>query len=420
MAEPFQLGEEGSRKKLVSQLQELRTQGEGVLEALEESRLASLVEFDRRLSSMNSRRQRSHRIASSQIAARFLVSDLLDIDQTQSTGTIRADSESVTLRERSQPTEAQVRKTSFSADRGTVETLDAASTIFRVHVIDGTIPVGQFDLELIQPLVLNLLVFDIVSSPSEPAITVQASSDGVTYQEARSVSRNGYRVNSWLPAMEVRFIRIVITPSHPDDLGGTTFSFGITGFSGITTQFHLRSELISHVLTFTPNTQNLIFRAVLDPDVTYFLSLAGGPFIETSPDKIIPVSGAAAVSAADVVIDSTGLLAHSIPSNYYPGTLKITESRLVDGVVTDGLMTIAPGLLASDARVPKLVNEYIGVNGSRQLYLIRNDYAIDIGRIFNISYITGPASVTAQLKVRLSTEDRAVTPVFHGAALEEV
>ena len=79
---------------------------------------------------------------------------------------------------------------------------------------------------------MNLLVFDIVSSPSEPAITVQASSDGVTYQEARSVSRNGYRVNSWLPAMEVRFIRIVITPSHPDDLGGTTFSFGITGFSG--------------------------------------------------------------------------------------------------------------------------------------------------------------------------------------------
>src|SRR3954466_11662323 len=79
---------------------------------------------------------------------------------------------------------------------------------------------------------MNLLVFDIVSSPSEPAITVQASSDGVTYQEARSVSRNGYRVNSWLPAMEVRFIRIVITPSHLDDLGGTTFSFGITGFSG--------------------------------------------------------------------------------------------------------------------------------------------------------------------------------------------
>jgi hypothetical protein len=40
--------------------------------------------------------------------------------------------------------------------------------------------------------------------------------------------------------------------------------------------------------------------------------------------------------------------------------------------------------------------------------------------VFTVSYLAGPASISATLLVHLSTTDRTQTPVFNGASLEEI
>lgn len=91
MPEQFTLGEQASQKKMVALLEEVRSKGSAVLEQLETARLESLVEFDRRLSSLNGRRQRANRVCSPGTALRFVVSDLVDIIQGVTTATVRVD-----------------------------------------------------------------------------------------------------------------------------------------------------------------------------------------------------------------------------------------------------------------------------------------------------------------------------------------
>lgn len=55
-------GEEGSRSKLVQILEAIRSQGSSAIAQLESARLDTLVEFDRRLSAINGRRQRANRV----------------------------------------------------------------------------------------------------------------------------------------------------------------------------------------------------------------------------------------------------------------------------------------------------------------------------------------------------------------------
>jgi hypothetical protein len=62
-----------------------------------------------------------------------------------------------------------------------------------------------------------------------------------------------------------------------------------------------------------------------------------------------------------------------------------------------------------------LVHKYLGVNGAA-LSFIRDDISVDAGKTFT----TGPAAVSVQLKVQLTTPTRTVTPVFRGAVLEEL
>jgi hypothetical protein len=40
--------------------------------------------------------------------------------------------------------------------------------------------------------------------------------------------------------------------------------------------------------------------------------------------------------------------------------------------------------------------------------------------LFSVSYTAGPATLDASLKVQLITRDRARTPVFQGASLQNV
>jgi len=89
-------------------------------------------------------------------------------------------------------------------------------------------PVGTFDLELDPPLHLSLLSFDVVSTPSTPEISVGVSENGVTFSPASSLALNGYRINAWLVPATVRFVRLTINPTHPDTLGGSVYTFGLT------------------------------------------------------------------------------------------------------------------------------------------------------------------------------------------------
>jgi hypothetical protein len=51
--------------------------------------------------------------------------------------------------------------------------------------------------------------------------------------------------------------------------------------------------------------------------------------------------------------------------------------------------------------------------------LVRADLAADAGHTFKISYVTSlEPSITAQLRIVLSTEDRTQSPLFRSASLE--
>ena len=140
-------------------------------------------------------------------ACQFISSDLIDIDQAGTSATLRPDSGAATLRERSAAANAVIRTIVFTADTGVVEQFTG---MYRVYTEDGRKPVGSFDIELAAPSTISLLTFDIVTMPSDPVIRVFVSENDVSYTEATAVSRNGYRVNAWLPK------GIVKIPPHLD------------------------------------------------------------------------------------------------------------------------------------------------------------------------------------------------------------
>jgi hypothetical protein len=78
---------------------------------------------------------------------------------------------------------------------------------------------------------------------SSPAISVSVSSNGLTWVAATTVSLSGYRLNAWLPDTPAKYIKVVITPSHPDNLGGDTYTFGITDLSGTSVDYNLVSDV---------------------------------------------------------------------------------------------------------------------------------------------------------------------------------
>jgi hypothetical protein len=192
---------------LQTQFAALSAQGQSVLDDIATTRETTLLRFDQGLSALNSRQQRAARINAPDIVCRFVISDMLDIDQTLTSAAVRADAGAVTLRERQKPSNAAIKNLTFSSNTGAVEQFN---NMYRVHVVDGSTPVGTFQIELFNPSELTLVVFDIVTMPSDPGIRVFASSDGVTQVEASATSRSRYRVNAWFPAMPVKYLQIQI------------------------------------------------------------------------------------------------------------------------------------------------------------------------------------------------------------------
>ena len=218
MADIVQDGDQGSRAVFMAALEALQAQGKSVLDGLEQTRLDTLLRFEQDLSALNGRRQRAFRLPVQDIAGQFLVSDMLDVDQAATSATVRADAASVSLRERTGPATAPVRSTQFSTSAGAIEQF---GDMYRVTTQNGLAPTGTFAIQFFSGLNLTLLVFDIVMSPSNPEITVQVSAGGTSYASATQVAQTGYRVTAWLPEGEVKYVRIAITPGHPDTLGGS-------------------------------------------------------------------------------------------------------------------------------------------------------------------------------------------------------
>jgi hypothetical protein len=401
--ELFQDGEQASASRLSAAFEELRIRGQQILDELDMARLEMLVTFEQYLSALNAKRQRADRLMPSNVLGRFLVSNFESIQQSASTATVRADTGSATLRERGNPEQATVRSTKFSASAGVVE---QAGQMYRVYSETGP-PTGTFLIEFAGERMINLLVLDTVSLVSDPTISVSASQDGVVYTEARSVSRNGYRINAWLSPATVRYVRVAITPTHPDTLGGSTYTFGITDLYSRSTLFHLRSDLVFKPSVIRPETAALRLRADAVDGLSYYMSFDNVSYFEVLPDDKIAVPDAEETSVLGVGLGANGLLDYTLPENVYLATLRIISDN-------GSPVLLAPDL--ADSYVPQS-GPYITVNDS-SLRLQPYDASKQSGLKFDLSYVTGPAELTVWLRVRLSSSDSGSTPVFRSAYLE--
>lgn len=284
----FQFNQESSASKFMAALTDIQNLGTGVLDFIETANNTTLVQFDIRLQATNARRVRAWRVLAPQQAAKVVVSDFSDIDQVNTVATVRADSASVSLKERAAPAEAVIRSNMFSVPTGNVQALNDAQSIVRVTTSNGSTPTGQFNIELVAALSISQLTIDIVASPGTPTVTVATSSDGVTYVQADNVAVNGYQITVFLPSIEVKFIQVQVTPSHPDNLNGSSFTFGITDLSAAATTYQLRSDFLTKTLQFNPKTEFVVLTAPSDPNILYYLSIwpqgnPQAPFVELNP-----------------------------------------------------------------------------------------------------------------------------------------
>lgn len=418
MAEVFTMGQQASASAFLTALQNIQSQGSTILASLQEAQSDTILEFERRLSAINARRTRSYRVSSPEKPVKFVVTDFLDVDQGNTTGTLRADSGAFTLRERAQLAEAQMLTVLFSSNVGTVENINPGQYIYTVHVDDGSgdIPTGEFDITLQQALTLSQLIIDIPATPSQPTINISVSTDNIIYSAATQIALTGYRITAWLPAVLTKYVKVIITPSHPDDLSGTSFTFGVVDFSANSTEYQLRSSFITQPILFTPNSTSLVFDAQTDPNILYYLSIGAPntsiPFVAVNPGEVIPIPGTTQVTATGIAMDNTGLLAYTMPTNAYLTTLTATDGTSV-------VIRTAPYLSQTDANLTKLTNEYIAIQSNQSIRLLRADGVYNNTRTFNLSFVTGPSQVQVQLNATLSTTSNTVSPTFVGASLDE-
>lgn len=331
--ELFQMGEEARQTKMQAALDELRQDGQDVIDSMLRQQHDVLLSFDRRLGALNARRTRASRVAAPGVVARFLVSDMSDIEQGETSAAVRVDAGVATLHERGAHSQLVLRSTKFSASAGTVEQF---GTLYRVHTDNGQRPTGTFDVELVTPVELTMVVFDIAAVPSGSQIRVQASADGLEFKEAASVAISGYRVTAWLPQVEAKFLRINILPSHADGLGGTSFTFGITAINALSASFHLRSELLSRPILFSPRSRSVRLAAANEPGLAYYLSLVEpgqqDQFLEARPGVAFPLPGVSDVEVSDVLLNDvakTTLAADAILDGnplHNPTSLLLTDA----------------------------------------------------------------------------------------------
>jgi len=478
-------GTEGSNSQVLQAFYELLNQGQAAIKQLVTIREDTLLLFNNALSELNGKRVRINRLPEVGIAAKFIATDLQDINQAITTASLRADSNGFSLRERTAPGQAIVNQVRFSVSEGTIQALQTPQTstagnlgaLYRVATTNGTIPTGTFDIQLLTSVGISLVIFDMMNTPSTAQIQVLISQNGISFTPAVNVTRNGYRLAARFQPQEIKFIRIIITPALPDILGGTVFTFGLTDLHVLSAQYHLRSDVYTNQIIFTPRSTSFQFSTPTVPGLLYFLSLAGNPPIEVYPGSIVSIPGTGTHTQTNIglvaptgstwspstayvlgnqIIDSNGnlqtvtavsgtgtsglthpawsttggttidnpggnqltwtetgwaLVNFTLPANTYLSTLRIVDHA------SQVEMRIAPGLSKLTIGT---VNQYIVVNNDNTMDLIIYNHAVDQSRTFDISYITGPSTVTASLQIELVTDDLNTSPVYSGATLIEV
>lgn len=409
----FNLGDPASRSQLAANLDEVHALGQSSIDALGAAWTDTLGALGRGLSSLNGRRQRASEVLSPSTLLRFSVDDFGSIDQMKTTATVRIDAGSASLKERSTPIDAVVRSLTFASDIGTTQGIDNKGQMWQVAFPGSQLPTGTFLIELADPVASSLIVFDISATPSEPTIKVEVSANGISYQAASQVALAGYRVTAWLQSQTVRFVRVTISPTHPDNLHGTVCTFGLTSFTASDLEFHLRSEVISRPMAFSPSGSQVAFLADQDDRLAYFVAFNGGASQEVHPGDVIDLPAVTALTSTGVTFDpGTGVLSVSLPAGVLAGSLIATDE------ITQEAVAVAPGLDPADSNKAYLNGRVIAVNGT-VMTLVRADLAADAGHTFKISYVTSlEPSITAQLRIVLSTEDRTQSPLFRSASLE--
>ena len=166
----FQFGEVASASQLMAAFNVLWNQGENILNALTNYRNLSLVDFQQQVEALNSRLQRANRISPPYTTVNFVTTDFLDIDQTQTSATVRADAQAVTLKERSTTTNAVIQNQTFATSDGTAEAISTDNSLYRVNTTDGSIPTGTFTVQLAQSLNMTVLTFDLAAMPPTPVL----------------------------------------------------------------------------------------------------------------------------------------------------------------------------------------------------------------------------------------------------------
>ena len=416
-------GSLSSASAFINLLNQIQQQGQSVLDDLETAYTETLFDFQQALESLNGRNIRAVRVLSPDVCCRFTINDFLDVDQSQTSGTIRADSQTGTLKEEAQNVKADILQTSFSSSVGTVQQF---SQVYSVSNTSGQTPTGAFVIELVNPGVLSFLDFEIVSMPSAPTIQIYVSADGITETEATQVSQNGYVVNAWFPSQAVKYIRIELTPNMPDTLGGSTYSFGITNVAANLTEYVRYSEIVLKPITFNPVTSQVRFRTN-DTGLDWFIQFGTGPIVQVNPGDILDVPGTEAVQLNAQINPSwqlcTGPLTSQtpivLPADVYPSSIDIVDTS------TNLAVRVAYGLDPSQAG-SNLSNTYVGVQpyvnggGLYVVPVIPGTYSNESGIVFQVNYTHGVNSLTAQLFVHLSGRNMSVTPVFRGAWLESL
>jgi len=300
----FVLGEQASASTYLEALQSLVNQGTLTLSELGNTNTTTLIDLNRRMSAIDAHRQRANRLGTYGIYANFSVGDMFSVDQTQSSATVRIDSQSSTLKQRPNFVTASVASTVFSSNIGTVQTLDDTNTLWTVTT-SGAIPTGSFSITLDNPVNLNVIVVDISAISSTPVMTASASSDGVNYTQATSIDLSGYTVSAWFPSMDVKYFTLQITPVMADTPNGYSFTFGLTNFNATGIEYSLQSFLMMNSLTFIPESSQAMLITDTTPRISYYLSLtpegsAQAPFVEVTPNTPIPLPGTSVISIQNV------------------------------------------------------------------------------------------------------------------------
>jgi hypothetical protein len=100
-----------------------------------------------------------------------------------------------------------------------------------------------------------------------------------------------------------------------------------------------------------------------------------------------------------------------LPGDVYPNSVTVTDTT------ANANLPVIVGLSPTDPHLASLNKTVAVLNGSTITILPVPTSTTDV---YSVSYLAGPASISATLLVHFSTTDRTQTPIFNGASLEEI